>query len=67
MRMTDMQRQLADVVNRVAYRGERIVIHRRGKAVAALVSMADYDQLASASADVGRSRRHDSAGDRSKP
>jgi prevent-host-death family protein len=36
----------SDTVNRVAYRGERIVLLRRGKAVAALVPVADFERLA---------------------
>lgn len=34
---------LADTVNRVAYGGERIILQKRGKDVAALVSMQDLD------------------------
>jgi prevent-host-death family protein len=33
--------RLADTINRVAYQGERVVLERRGKGVAALVSMED--------------------------
>lgn len=36
---------LADLLNRVAYAGERVVLHRRGKNVAALVSMEDLEML----------------------
>jgi prevent-host-death family protein len=35
----------ADVLNRVAYGGERIVVHRRGKDLAALVPMKEYERL----------------------
>ena len=35
----------ADTLNRVAYRGERIVLERHGKPVAALVSLDDLDLL----------------------
>ena len=35
----------SDTVNRVAYRGERIVLQRRGKAIAALVPVADFERL----------------------
>ncbi len=35
----------ADLLNRVAYRGERIVLHRRGKDVAAIVSVEDLELL----------------------
>src|SRR5213593_3290034 len=37
---------LAELVNGVAHGGERDVIERHGKPVAALVSMADFAQLA---------------------
>lgn len=37
--------QLADTINRVAYQGERVVLERRGKGVAALVSMKDLALL----------------------
>jgi prevent-host-death family protein len=35
----------ADTLNRVAYGGERIVLHRRGKAIAALVPIEDLTFL----------------------
>ena len=37
--------QLPDAINQVAYGGERVVIHRRGKALAALISMEDLELL----------------------
>ena len=37
----DIRDNLADALNRVAYSGERIVLARRGKGVARLVSMED--------------------------
>jgi antitoxin Phd len=43
--ITDIRDQLADALNRVAYGGERIVLERRGKGVAALVSMDDLELL----------------------
>ncbi len=36
---------LAEALNRVAYTGERIVLERRGKRVAAIVSVEDLDLL----------------------
>jgi prevent-host-death family protein len=36
---------LADILNRVAYKGERILLHRRGKNVAAVVSLEDFSLL----------------------
>lgn len=36
---------LADILNRVAYRGERIIVERRGKPIAAVVSIEDLQRL----------------------
>ena len=36
---------LSDTLNRVAYRGERIVLQRRGKNLAAVVPISDYELL----------------------
>ena len=40
-----VKRDISELVNRVAYGGERIVLTSRGKPKAALVSISDYDQL----------------------
>ena len=40
-----VKRDLSDLVNRVAYGGERIVLTSRGKPKAAIVSMDDYERL----------------------
>src|SRR5438128_11454500 len=45
VRITDIRDNLADALNRVAYGGERIVLERRGKGVAALVSLDDLATL----------------------
>ncbi len=45
MKVVDVRNNLADALNRVAYAGERIVLERRGKGVAALVSMEDLALL----------------------
>ena len=42
---TKARREFADLVNRVAYSGERIVLERRGKDVMALVSVEDLELL----------------------
>ncbi len=42
---SDARHEFADVVNRAAYRGERIVLHRRGKDVAAIISLEDLELL----------------------
>lgn len=41
----EIRDNLADTLNKVAYAGERVVLARRGKGVAALVSMEDLDLL----------------------
>lgn len=41
----EIRDNLADALNRVAYAGERVVLARRGKGVAALVSMDDLALL----------------------
>ncbi|MGI8331809.1 type II toxin-antitoxin system Phd/YefM family antitoxin [Actinomadura scrupuli] len=43
--MTEARKDLAELVNRVAYGGERIPLSRHGKVVAAIVSAADLDLL----------------------
>ena len=43
----EVRDNLADALNRVAYQGERIVLERRGKGVAVLVSMEDLALLES--------------------
>ncbi len=45
MNIVDIRKNMADAINRVAYRGDRIVLERRGKGVAAIVSMDDLDLL----------------------
>ena len=35
----------AHVINRVAYKGERIILHRRGKEVAAIIPIVDLRRL----------------------
>jgi prevent-host-death family protein len=43
--VSDAREQLADLVNRAAYRRERITLGRRGKKIAAIVSAEDLDLL----------------------
>jgi len=45
MNVVEIRNNLADALNRVAYQGERIVLERRGKGVAVLVSMEDLALL----------------------
>jgi prevent-host-death family protein len=40
-----VKRDISDLVNRVAYGGERIVLTSRGKPKAAIVSIDDYERL----------------------
>jgi len=42
---TAAREDFADILNQVAYAGERIILHRRGKNVAAIVTMADLKLL----------------------
>ena len=41
----EIRANLADIINRVAYGGERIVLERRSKPVVAVVSMEDLELL----------------------
>ncbi len=45
VRMTASQarKDLAETLNQVMYRGERVVLHRRGKDLAAIVPLADLE------------------------
>lgn len=43
--LTEMREQLGELVNRAAYKDERIVLTRHGKAVAALVPVALLPEL----------------------
>jgi prevent-host-death family protein len=40
-----VKREISDLVNRVSYAGERIILTSRGKPKAALVSLEDYERL----------------------
>jgi prevent-host-death family protein len=40
-----VKRDISDLVNRVAYGGERIVLTSRGRPKAAIVSIEDYERL----------------------
>src|SRR5256885_576933 len=43
--IVNVRSNLADTLNRVAYQGERVILERRGKEVAAIVSMEDLAAL----------------------
>ncbi|HEX9736882.1 MAG TPA: type II toxin-antitoxin system Phd/YefM family antitoxin [Thermoanaerobaculia bacterium] len=45
MSFTQVRQDLAEALNPVAYSGERVLIHRRDRDVAALVSVEDFELL----------------------
>jgi prevent-host-death family protein len=49
-----VRNNLADALNRAAYGGERVILERRGKPVAALVSMDDLELLEQLENEVDR-------------
>lgn len=42
---TELRQKSAEVINRVAYAGDRVLLSRHGKAVAAVVSVGDLELL----------------------
>ncbi|MFI6415934.1 type II toxin-antitoxin system Phd/YefM family antitoxin [Streptomyces sp. NPDC050842] len=46
--VTQARAELADLINRVVYGGERVVVTRHGKPLVALVSAADLEALEAA-------------------
>ena len=48
MNIADARDNLAEVINRVAYAGERVILRRRSKSVVAIVSMQDLELLQTA-------------------
>lgn len=51
-----VKRDISELVNRVAFGGERILVMSRGKPKAAIVSVEDYEQLERATAKHTRER-----------
>lgn len=51
-----VKRDISDLVNRVAYGGERIVLTSRGRPKAALVSIEDYQRLQQEATSAGLAR-----------
>lgn len=41
----EARKEFAETLNRVAYKGERIIVHRHGKNVAALIPLEDLELL----------------------
>ncbi|MET7737203.1 type II toxin-antitoxin system Phd/YefM family antitoxin [Streptomyces sp. NPDC005402] len=50
--VTQARAELADLINRVVYGGERVVVTRHGKPLVALVSAADLERLEESRAPV---------------
>ncbi|MDI3404641.1 type II toxin-antitoxin system Phd/YefM family antitoxin [Streptomyces cavernicola] len=51
--VTQARAELADLINRVVYGGERVVVTRHGKPLVALVSAEDLRRLEELSSDAG--------------
>jgi prevent-host-death family protein len=51
--VTQARAELADLVSRVGYSGERILLTRHGRPLAALVSVADLETLERRPAEIG--------------
>ncbi|GAA4629138.1 type II toxin-antitoxin system Phd/YefM family antitoxin [Actinoallomurus vinaceus] len=51
--MTQARAELAELVNRVGYTGERIVLTRHGRPLAALVPVEDLEALERRPAEIG--------------
>ncbi|WP_419992922.1 type II toxin-antitoxin system Phd/YefM family antitoxin [Streptomyces boninensis] len=49
--VTQARAELADLINRVVYGGERVLLTRHGKPLVALVSAADLERLEAAPAE----------------
>ena len=45
VKASEARHDFAEVINRVAYSGERVVLYRRGKDIAAIVSLKDLEAL----------------------
>jgi len=59
---SEARAELSDLVNRVAYGGERIVLERHGRHVAALVPMTDFAHLEAAAAPTASAKTRAGAG-----
>jgi prevent-host-death family protein len=45
LKLSDVRSNIAELVNRVHYRGERVIVGRTGKALAALIPVRDLELL----------------------
>ena len=43
--VSEAREDFSEFINRVTYTGQRIILHRRGKALAALIPVADLEAL----------------------
>jgi prevent-host-death family protein len=50
-----VKRDISELVNRVAYQGERVILTSRGKPKAVLVSLQDYEKIRYAEQGLSRS------------
>ena len=65
--VAEARRRLAELLTRVAYGGERVIVERHGKPLAAWVSLADLEQLEAVDrAEVGGHERWREALDRAR-
>jgi prevent-host-death family protein len=54
LNVVELRQSLAEILNRAEYQGERIIVHRRGKDVAAIISLEDlklFEQLIESAED----------------
>ena len=58
----EFRREIAEYLDRVKYRGERIVVHRRGREAAAIVSLEDLARLEALGPAPGAGGRPESEG-----
>jgi len=65
--VTQARAELAELVNRVVYAGERVVLTRHGRPVAAIVSAADLDQLSDTATATDQGSRRIDDSDRRSP
>ncbi len=45
IRASDVRNRIGDILARVRYGGEHVVVERRGRPVAAIISIEEYDRL----------------------
>jgi prevent-host-death family protein len=65
--VTQARADLAELVSRVGYSGERILLTRHGKALAALVPVSDLEELERPHAEIGFSLTREDQRDEPRP